>query len=213
MELNPFRKHLVTWLVFAITLPISLSCFGQIGLSDYRYGYVEFASGSLDEDIGGNSNITAINTGGKLPIDQRWLATLDYSARFIHPEKTTTEIYTLLPGVAARIDAGPGLEFLVGGKAGMQWARLTDDDTDVKLESSNEFVWGLEIGLIYNITQRWRLATDAELNRSDILDVDIYSLRADYRINSGFTAGAFYSHRESDRGSTNEGGVALKLFF
>lgn len=213
MKRNHIKNYSIAWLVIATTLPVSLTSFGQIGLSDYRYGYAEFATGSLDENIGDNSNITAINVGGKLPIDRRWLATLDYSARFIHPERTTTEIYTLLPGVAARIDAGPGLEFLVGGKAGMQWARLTDDDTDIKLESSDEFVWGLEVGLIYNMTQRWRLATDAELNRSDILDVDIYSLRADYRINSAFTAGAFYSHCESDRGSTNEGGVALKLFF
>ncbi|WP_039949030.1 outer membrane beta-barrel protein [Vibrio ichthyoenteri] len=213
MALNRIKKCVVAWWVMAATLPISFASFGQIGLSDFRYGYVDFAAGSLDEKIGENSNVTAINAGGKLPIDRRWLATLDYSARFIHPDKTTTEIYTVLPGVAARIDAGPGLQFLANAKAGMQWARLTDDKTNIKLESSNEFVWGMEVGLVYNITPRWRLATDAELNRSDILDVEIYSLRADFRINSGFTMGGFYSHRDSERGSTNEGGVAMKLFF
>lgn len=213
MELSQIKTCSVALLVIATTLPISLASYGQVGGSEHRYAYVDFSSGSLDENIGDNSNVTAIKVGGQLPMDQRWLATLDYSARFIHPENTTTEIYTLLPGIAARFDVGSGFEVVTGVKVGMQWARLTDDDTDIKLESSNEFVWGADVGLIYNITPRWRLATDAELNRSDILDVEIYSLRADYRFDSGFTVGGFYSHRDSDRGSTNEGGVALKLFF
>jgi len=178
-----------------------------------RYFYADLAAGALDDDIGTNSNVTSLSVGGVMPLSFGLLASLDYSARFIHPDETTTEIYTLLPGLGMQFDLAQNLALQGLVKAGMQWAEQTNDITDTTLSSNDEFTWGGELGLIYQLNERWSAIADVEWNRSDIIDVDIYTLRANYRASQRMSFGGFYTHRNSGVTTTNEGGVSLRVHF
>ncbi|MDA0147391.1 outer membrane beta-barrel protein [Vibrio sp. LaRot3] len=178
-----------------------------------KYFYADLAAGALDDDIGTNSNVTALSVGGVMPISFGLLASLDYSARFIHPDETTTEIYTLLPGAGLQFNLAQNLAMQALVKAGMQWAEQTNDLTNTTLSSSDEFTWGGELGLIYQLNERWSAIADVEWNRSDIIDVDAYSLRANYRVSPRISFGGFYTHRNSGDSTTNEGGVSLRVHF
>jgi len=188
---------------------------------NYDYAYADLSAGSLNENIGVNNNVTALSVGGNYLWTENILFTLDYTARFIHPDDFTTELYTLLPGVAYRYPLLDKLDLVAKAKMGYLWAKQTQDSTNAKLYSDNDFVVGAGLELKYALNLDWELAASAEFNYSDFLEEGIYQLRADYRVSPRITLGGFYTHRSGDfetvkisgSATTNEGGVSIRFLF
>jgi hypothetical protein len=130
----------------ALSLPF-LFCAGVFAsdenlLPDGDYVYAKLASGSLDERIGVNSNITTLGVGGLNLLRNHFYLSVDYSARFIHPQDTTTELYSLLPGINFHYDIVDDLQLGFGIKLGYLWAKQTQDIDDANLYSKNSVQWG-----------------------------------------------------------------------
>ncbi|RJX69554.1 porin family protein [Vibrio sinensis] len=205
-----------TWLAipFLCFAPWYASAEQDTNNAYYRFLYADLSAGSLNENLGTNSNVTALDVGGNwLPTDNV-IVSFDYSARFIHPDITTTEIYTLLPGVGYRYGIANNFDVYAIAKAGFVWAKQTNDITDEKLESDDEFMLGGELGVKYALSSALQLGASVELNRSDLIDEDVYTLDANYLVSTRFLLGGFYRHREGDgTNSTNEGGVSIKFLY
>ncbi|MCG9679898.1 transporter [Vibrio sp. Isolate24] len=200
------------YLLAPIFLVTSLSAFGQNTAHDLNYDflYADLSAGSLDENLGVNSNVTSLAVGGNMLLDDQFLATLDYEARFIHPKDTTTERYTLLPGAAFRYSLEDKWDLVAGAKAGFIWSTQTNDVTDEKISSDSKFMWGGDITLKYELSKLWELSVTGGVRRSDILDEDIFNMRGDYQISPKLMLGGFYTHRNNGSTTTNEGGVSLR---
>lgn len=181
---------------------------------NYNYLYADLAAGSFNDDIGTNSNVTSLAVGGKKLIQEHVLATLDYEARFIHPNNnTTTENYTLLPGVALRYSIEEGWDLIAGAKLGYVWSSQTNDITDEKVFSDGDFMWGGDVSLKYELDQHWQISLTGEMRRSDILDEDIFNIRADYQIFPRMALAGFYNHRNNGKTTVNEGGISVKYWY
>jgi len=192
-------------------------------MNDVNYNnlYADLSAGSLNENLGVNNNVTALSIGGNYLWTDNILATLDYSARFIHPDATTTEFYTLLPGIAYRYPIMDKLDIVATAKLGYLWASQTVDATDQELFKDNGVMWGGSLELKYALTKTWELAMRGELNNSDTADVGVFHVRADYQFSSNLSIGGFYTHRDGDyktseisgSATTNEGGISLRYFY
>jgi hypothetical protein len=180
---------------------------------NYEQVYADLSAGSLNENIGVNSDVSAFGVGGNYQIRRNLFASLDYEARFIHPKETTTEIYTLLPGVFYRFNVHQGLDFVTGAKTGLVWANQTNNETDKTITKDSRLMWGGLVGLRYQLTFNWHLEAMAEFRRSDVIDEEVYTFRGDYYITPRITFGAFYKHREKERNTANEGGVGMKFYY
>lgn len=203
------------YLLAPMLLAASLSAYGQSTTNNLNYNflYADLSAGSLGENLGVNSNVTSLAVGGNMLIDNQFLATLDYEARFIHPQNTTTEIYTLLPGAAFRYPIEDKWDLVAGTKAGYIWSTQTNDITDAKISSDNKFMWGGDLTLKYELNKFWELSVTGGLRRSDILDEDIFNMRGDYQVSTKLVFGGFYTHRNNGSTTTNEGGVSLRYLF
>ncbi len=210
------------WLLVS-TLTLSFQAVANDATNNLRYNtlYADLSAGSLNENLGVNNNVTALSVGGNYLITPNALATLDYTARFIHPNDVTTEIYTLLPGVAYRFPLMQRLDFIATAKLGYLWVTQTQDSTDQELFRDNEMMWGASVEAKYALSQQWEAAMRGEMNRSDLLDENIFQVRADYQFSARLTVGAFYTHRDGDystnqisgNATTNEGGISLRYLF
>ncbi|MGY5613031.1 outer membrane beta-barrel protein [Vibrio brasiliensis] len=210
-----------------ILAPLLLATSAHVSANDstnqinYGYAYADVSAGSLNENLGVNNNVTALAVGGNYLWTENILFTLDYTARFIHPEDFTTELYTLLPGVAYRYPVLAKLDLVAKAKIGYLWAKQSQDSTNAKLFSDSDLVLGAGVELKYALTDDWELAAGAEFNYTDFLEEEIYQLRADYRISPRITLGGFYTHRSGDfetvkiagSATTNEGGISLRFLF
>lgn len=181
---------------------------------NYNYLYADLAAGSFNDDLGTNSSVTSLAVGGKRIVEDQILATIDYEARFIHPnDNTTTENYMLLPGMALSYSLEDKWDIIAGVKIGYVWSSKTNDTTDEKLFSDNDFMWGGDISLQYEVNQDWQISLTGELRRSDILDEDIFNMRAGYNINKMFVIAGFYTHKNYGKTTTNEAGISLKYMY
>ena len=206
---------------FLLAFAASATANGGTNQLNYDFLYADLSAGSLNENLGVNNNVTALAVGGNYLLADNVLVTLDYSARFIHPEGFTTELYTLLPGVAYRYPIIDKLDLVVGARLGDLWATQTKDDTQQKLFSDNDFVLSATLALKYAINEKWEVAAQGEINHSDFLEENVFHFRADYQFAERFTVGGFYTHRDGDfettringNASTNEGGVSLRYLF
>ncbi|KJY84885.1 membrane protein [Vibrio galatheae] len=214
-------KH--CWLYAPLLLVSSLHAAetNKLNNINYDFFYADLSAGSLNENLGVNNNVTALSVGGNYVFSDNVLFTLDYTARFIHPEDETTELYTLLPGVGYRYAIIDSLDLVVGAKLGYLWATQSVDNTNIKLFSDNDFSLGASVQLRYSPSEKWELAASGEYNYTDFLDETIFNLRADYQFAQRFTVGAFYTHRAGDfattriqgNATTNEGGISLRYLF
>lgn len=210
-------------LITPFLLAFSASATANSGTNQLNYDflYADLSAGSLNENLGVNNNVTALAVGGNYLLADNVLVTFDYSARFIHPEGFTTELYTLLPGVAYRYPIIDKLDLMVGARLGYLWATQTKEDTQQKLFSDDDFVASATLALKYAINDQWEVATQGEINHSDFLQENVFHIRADYQFAQRFTVGGFYTHRDGDfdtaqikgNASTNEGGVSLRYLF
>lgn len=211
------------WMLAPLALFVSLSSQAATDTNEIKYDYIyaDLSAGSLNENLGVNNNVTALSIGGTYLWTDRVLATLDYTAKFIHPNDTTTELYTLLPGVAYRYPIMPKLDIVAGVKLGYLWASQSNDATDQELFKDNEMMWGASAELKYALNKSWELAAKSEFNHSDLVEETIFNLRADYQFNARMSVGAFYTHRDGDyqtaeisgNATTNEGGISLRYLF
>lgn len=104
-------------------------------------------------------------------------------------------------------------DIIAGVKIGYVWSSKTNDTTDEKLFSDNDFMWGGDISLQYEVNQDWQISLTGELRRSDILDEDIFNMRAGYNINKMFVIAGFYTHKNYGKTTTNEAGISLKYMY
>ncbi len=179
----------------------------------YDYVYGDLASGTKDESLGRNSDIMDLKVGGYYKLDDTWLLTGDYSARFIHLDNTTAQNYVLLPGIGAHFMLSSRLDMLVDGKVGGIRYVLTDDDTDDNISTSTKLMYGAGVRFRYALTDNWQLGAGLNLHRSDVVDEDIMDVRVDYRFNDLFGLGGFYTHSEYDHHTSNSGGISARVYY
>ncbi|WP_341666091.1 hypothetical protein [Vibrio sp.] len=123
-------------------------------------------------------------------------------------------IYEGIPqGMALSYSLEDNWDIVAGVKIGYVWSSKTNDITDEKIFSDNEVMWGGDISLKYEISQYWQMSLTGELRRSDILDEDIFNMRADYQINEMFVIAGLYTHKNYGKTTTNEVGISLKYFY
>ncbi|NOH72271.1 outer membrane beta-barrel protein [Vibrio pectenicida] len=210
MDVNP--PYILLSLTLLCVLPVSIA--NASNNFNYNYLYADLSAGSFDDDLGTNSNVTSLAVGGKKRLDKKILATIDYEARFIHPnDNTTTENYTLLPGVAFYYSLEDKWDLMVGAKTGYVWSSSTNDITDEKLFSDGKFMWVGNVTLKHELTQHWQVSFTGELRRSDILDEDIFNMRAGYQVTDKIVVAGFYTHRNNGKTTTNEGGISVKYLY
>ncbi|MGD8170253.1 outer membrane beta-barrel protein [Vibrio sp. TRT 21S02] len=180
---------------------------------EYEYIHADLSSGSLNENLGENNNVTTLTIGGNYLFTDHWVASLDYSARFIHPANTTTEIYSLMPGIGYRYALIEDLDMLAQASVGYIRARTTNDITDETLKSDTELRYGTSLTLSYALNENWQASVIGELTRSDILDENLLTLRGDYKLSKRFMLGGFYTHRDTGESTTNEGGISVRFAY
>ncbi len=179
----------------------------------YDYLYADVTSGRFDAEDGQDGNATSLAIGVSRVFNQDWLFVTDYSARFLHPDDVTVQRYTLMPGVGYRYSLSDSWDISSRVKAGMIWSQVKLDGTDEKINKDSEFIYGADVAVRFFATEKLSFLASAELNRSDIVDENIYIARADYRVSQRFTFGAFYSYRSDETLYVNEGGLSLKFAF
>lgn len=219
------KRHLTfSLLASLVALPMSVwaesspSAPSSNWHNHYDYLGAYLSAGSMDQSDA-DSKVTDLTVAGRWAVGEHWFTQLDYSARFLHPDDITTNLYTLLPGVGYRIAASDKLDLFAMGKFGYLWASQTDDATDDKFYSDHGGVWGASIGAQYALSTHWKLEGQAQLTRSNIVDEQSYSISAHYRVSQRFVLGGFYTYRDSDydtasqagSAQTNEAGVSLRF--
>ena len=209
-------------IALSVMFLICVGAFAADGTSSHgNFVYAELASGSLDERIGVNSNVTTLKIGGQNLLRDPLYLTVDYSARFIHPQNTTTELYSLLPGIKFRYQIVDELELGAGLKLGYLWAKQTQDIDGVKLYSKNRVQWGGTTELRYRVSNEWELSAAVELKNSDTVDEHIFYLSSEYHVSPDVKLGIFYSQTNGDyntakikgESTTNDGGLVVAYFF
>ena len=187
-----------------------------VDILDYDHIYATAHSGSLDEDAGGNNNASSFGLGVSYAMTDDWLLLGDYSARFIHPDDTTTRIDTLMPGVGYRYSIKKDLDVVAYYLLGVTKGEVEDNDTNRTESSDTEFIQGIKAELNYGFAKRWIANGSVQVNRSDLFDEEIYHVGLRYLVTNKFAIGGSYQHRDgegSKGGSerTNELGVEFFL--
>ncbi|MCZ8501243.1 outer membrane beta-barrel protein [Vibrio lentus] len=187
-----------------------------VDILDYDHIYATAHSGSLNEDAGGNNNASSYGLGVSYAMTDDWLLLGDYSARFIHPDDTTTRIDTLMPGVGYRYSIKKDLDVVAYYLLGITKGEVEDNDTNRTESSDTEFIQGVKAELNYGFAKRWIANGSVQVNRSDLFDEEIYHVGLRYLVTNKFAIGGSYQHRDgegSKGGSerTNELGVEFFL--
>ncbi|OIQ26619.1 outer membrane beta-barrel protein [uncultured Vibrio sp.] len=180
---------------------------------NYNYVYADLSSGSYDETLGVNSNVTALAIGFSALYRVNWLVGFDYSARFAHRDNETDEYYTMQPAIGYRFELMPKLELSPRAKVGFKRLNTVEEESDVRLLRHDDFIYGGDLKLAYQWTKKLELAAIGELIRSEHFDENILTLRGDYRFSKKMTVGGFYTHRDMMSNTTNEGGISLRYYF
>ncbi|MGF1746705.1 hypothetical protein [Vibrio minamisatsumaniensis] len=188
----------------------------RMDVLDYDHIYATAHSGSLNEDAGRNSNASSFGLGGSYTINDDWLLLGDYSARFIHPDESTTRIDTLMTGAGYRYGIKKDLDIVASYQLGITKGEVELNRTNETLESNTEFVQGVKAELNYGFAKRWIANGSVQLNRSDLFDEEIYHLGLRYLVTNKFAIGGSYQHRDGEsskgvRERTNELGVEFFL--
>ncbi|NAZ46456.1 outer membrane beta-barrel protein [Vibrio toranzoniae] len=188
----------------------------SVNILDYNHIYATAHSGSLNEDAGGNNNASSFGLGASYAVTDDWLLLADYNARFIHPDKSTTRIDTLMPGVGYRYSIKKDLDIVASYLLGITKGESELNSSNKTLESDTEFIQGVKAELNYGFAKRWIANGSVQVKRSDLFDEEIYHLGLRYLVTNKFAIGGSYQHRDgegSKGGSerTNELGVEFFL--
>ncbi|MCL9782007.1 porin family protein [Vibrio sp. S4M6] len=203
--------------VVAMWMSFSSSVYAEENAStssiNYNYLYADASSGSLNEDIGGNSNVTAVGVGGSMLYKNSWLLVTDYAARFVHPENLTNEYYSLRPGVGYKYSITDKLDVSSRVRYGILWSSVTDDRTNATLSSDTNSIYGVDLMFTYKAMENLEVTLGGELSRSSPIDEDIFILRGDYYIDEHVAIGGFYTYRDAQTSRTNEGGISVRYAY
>ncbi|MGF1694570.1 porin family protein [Vibrio lamellibrachiae] len=210
------------WIAFTLLFPlVTFNAFAegdteqyqQGNMVNYDYFYADLSSGSFDENIAENSNVTALAIGVSSQYRGDWLLGFDYSARFVHHDTTTDEYYTMQPAIGYRFPLTSKLELAPRTKVGFKRMNSVVKDTEERFDRHDDFIYGFDVKAAYQLSKRLELAAIGELIRSEHFDENILTLRGDYRISQNFTFGGFYTHRDMMDHTTNEGGISLRYYY
>ncbi|WP_215403056.1 outer membrane beta-barrel protein [Vibrio gigantis] len=187
-----------------------------VDILDYDHIYATAHSGSLNEDAGSNNNASSYGLGVSYAMTDDWLLLGDYSARFIHPDDTTTRIDTLMPSVGYRYSIKKDLDIVAYYLLGITKGKVEDNDTNRTESSDTEFIQGVKAELNYGFAKRWIANGSVQVNRSDLFDEEIYHLGLRYLVTNKFAIGGSYQHRDGEGSTgvserTNELGVEFFL--
>ena len=187
-----------------------------VDILDYDHIYATAHSGSLNEDAGSNNNASSYGLGVSYAMTDDWLLLGDYSARFIHPDESTTRIDTLMAGAGYRYSIKKDLDIVASYLLGITKGEVELNGSNETIESDTEFVQGVKAELNYGFAKRWIANGSVQVNRSDLFDEEIYHLGLRYLVTNKFAVGGSYQHRDgegSKGGSerTNELGVEFFL--
>ncbi|PMM43319.1 outer membrane beta-barrel protein [Vibrio splendidus] len=201
--------------VIAVFSSNSWAVSGDVNILDYDHIYATAHSGSLNEDAGSNNNASSYRLGVSYTMTDDWLLLGDYSARFIHPDETTTRIDTLMTGVGYRYSIRKDLDLVASYLLGITKGKVEDNDTNQTESSDTEFIQGLKAELNYGFAKRWIANGSVQVNRSDLFDEEIYHLGLRYLMTKKFAIGGSYQHRDGEgkirSERTNELGVEFFL--
>ena len=182
---------------------------------DFNYVTASVYSGSLNADAGGNNNASVFGLGVSYELTDKWLLVGDYTARFIHPDESTTRIDTLMGGAGYRFNIRKDLDIVASYLLGVTKGEVELNSNNKTLESDTEFIHGGKFDLNYGFAKRWVANGSIQANRSELFDEEIYHLGLRYKITSKFSIEGAYQHRngDSDNGGerTNELGLAFRL--
>ncbi|WP_255230553.1 outer membrane beta-barrel protein [Vibrio pelagius] len=182
---------------------------------DFNYVTASVYSGSLNADAGGNNNASVFGLGVSYELTDKWLLVGDYTARFIHPDESTTRIDTLMGGAGYRFNIRKDLDIVASYLLGVTKGEVELNSNNKTLESDTEFIHGGKLDLNYGFAKRWVANGSIQANRSELFDEEIYHLGLRYKITSKFSIEGAYQHRngDSDNGGerTNELGLAFRL--
>ncbi|WP_248006959.1 porin family protein [Vibrio amylolyticus] len=188
----------------------------QAGIN-HDYFYADLSSGSYDENIGVNSNVTALAVGFSADYRENWLLGFDYAARFVHrdvgTQEFTNEYYVMQPAVGYRFPLAEKFELAPRAKIGFKRLNIVEKDSDERIQREDDFIYGFDIKAIYRATKKLELAAIGELVRSESFDENVLVIRGDYHLSKNFSLGAFYTHRDMNDNTTNEGGIALRYYY
>lgn len=170
---------------------------------DYAYGSVSsgtYRSNSTDSD---NASAVIIRLNHKFEgSDLLW--STDYGSRFVHPNNVTIDHYMLRVGLGYRWLLADKLDLVTNGKVGALRIDAGNKETD--------FVYSVDLGLRYAVTEKFETSLFAEALRNKWLDENIYTLSGDYYFYPKFALGGFYSYRDGERGtSIREAGILAKF--
>ncbi|MFA0501410.1 hypothetical protein AB4496_21585, partial [Vibrio sp. 10N.222.46.A1] len=101
----------------------------RVDILDYDHIYATAHSGSLNEDAGSNNNASSYGLGISYAITDDWLLLGDYSARFIHPDESTTRMDTLMPGIGYRYSIKRDLDIVAYYLLGITKGEVEDNGT------------------------------------------------------------------------------------
>lgn len=198
-----------------VTIIYSIRVFAEVSPSnilDYDYLYASVGSGSLNEDAGVNSNASIFSIGGSYQVDEHWLAVGDYTARFLHPDETTTRADTLMAGVGYRYAIISDFDAVTSYQIGVTKAKVElNDVTNTTVSSDTEFIHGAKVALNYGFSDSWIAIGSVQFNRSDLFDEEVYHTSLRYLVTPKFAVGGFYNHRNGQDERTNEIGVNFLL--
>ncbi|MGF1755628.1 hypothetical protein L4C33_18770 [Vibrio makurazakiensis] len=179
---------------------------------DYDYLYASVGSGSLNEDAGVNSNASIFSIGGSYQADDNWLVVGDYTARFLHPDETTTRADTLMAGAGYRYVIVRDFDFVTSYQIGVTKAKVElNDAANTTVSSDTEFIHGVKVALNYGFSESWIAIGSVQFNRSDLLDEEVYHTSLRYLVTPKFAVGGFYNHRNGQDERTNEIGINFLL--
>ena len=178
---------------------------------DYDYIYASAGSGSLNEDAAANANASVYALGVSYMMNENWLLLGDYTARFIHPDDTTTRIDTLMGGIGYRYNLMQDFDFIASYNLGITKAKVELNTNNTTVSSDTELIHGGKIALNYGFAESWIANGSIQVNRSDLIDEEIYQTSLRYLVTSQFAIGGFYAHRDGNTQRTNELGINFLL--
>lgn len=163
------------------------------------------SSGSYRDNStdGDNTTSVSLDLGHKFEgSDLLW--NVDYSSRFIHFDSLTVDHYLLRVGLGYRWLLADDLDLVTRGKVGALRVDAGDKETD--------FVYSVDVGLRYAVTEKLEASAFAEAIRNKWLDENIVTLSADYYFYPRFSLGGFFAYRDGERDvSVREAGVMVRF--
>ncbi|MFA0569016.1 outer membrane beta-barrel protein [Vibrio gallaecicus] len=204
-----FKYSLVTVLMACSS--IAWSNENPTDILDYDYIYASAGSGSLNEDATANANASVYALGVSYMMNDNWLLMGDYTARFIHPDDTTTRIDTLMGGIGYRYNLMQDFDFIASYNLGITKAKVELNTNNIAVSSDTELIHGGKVALNYGFAESWIASGSIQVNRSDLIDEEIYQTSLRYLVTSRFAIGGFYAHRDGNTQRTNELGINFLL--